>query len=572
MRLVAMNSLTHEDFQKIDVAAVYQQNFHLSHLLEGQTKMMREMKTEMASLHEEVGHLSCQIALAAGSGAFTTQATSTVVRKISPPQEVSAKTGNLIKKRVYLHDVVKKLKKHGAASEVQVKGIVSVLKDLARSVQSVMREELGLSNQEVYPWNKLSVKFVEKGAEMLEQLSLESGIPLNQCRDHWGAKSILLNQWCNQCGTLKNCAMKDTQVAESSSHQDVPEEQGADEPLSALNTDEELDLWVPSSVPRHLPIHLPTEKSTKKRRRATVSHAVSNPRISTSFFPMVQDVLPEYSKKIVNELNEQRERINEHNSLYNEINRLTEELSTAHERIVELEAINSRLNARLNETPETQNSTSTFIDNEFPTLSSLSQQQPDLLDSLWADFQRTQSLHATLPTKINPEKFQRQQTVATRMLSPPSATHGYKYIYYPARTRIPAGQIGRRLRQLGVTNSRILNTHFPERKIMAPLIHNDFVEELQQSLAKFGITHITEFDTLDPVNLKDPKYDDLTQDERVHKAHEHHRLRLYKSIENLWPPVKSSVVRAFAEENWLPEEALQALFKHPERHPSNIFS
>ncbi|KAG0184974.1 hypothetical protein DFQ28_010159 [Apophysomyces sp. BC1034] len=61
-----------------------------------------------------------------------------------------------------------------------------------------------------------------------------------------------------------------------------------------------------------------------------------------------QDALHEYIKKIANELNEQRERINEHDHLYNEINCLTEELFTAHERIAELEAINSRLNARLN--------------------------------------------------------------------------------------------------------------------------------------------------------------------------------------------------------------------------------
>ncbi|KAG0168629.1 hypothetical protein DFQ29_010085, partial [Apophysomyces sp. BC1021] len=182
--------------------------------------------------------------------------------------------------------------------------------------------------------------------------------------------------------------------------------------------------------------HVQLQEGVTQAIKSNTNSMQQNQMTATPHTPALvlehQDALPEYIKKIVNELNEQRERINEHDRLYNEINRLTEELSTAHERIAELEAINSRLNARLNETPATQNSTPAFMDHEFPTLSNLSQQQLDLTDSLWADSQRTQSLRATLPTKTNPEKLQRRQTAAARMFSPPSATHGYKYIYYPA--------------------------------------------------------------------------------------------------------------------------------------------
>ncbi|KAG0173468.1 hypothetical protein DFQ28_008950 [Apophysomyces sp. BC1034] len=164
-----------------------------------------------------------------------------------------------------------------------------------------MREELGLNSHEVYPWNKLSVKFVEKGAKMLERLALESNIPLNQCWDRWGAKSILRNQWCNSAAPSRTVLRRTPRLSKSiSSRQDVPEEQGADEHLSALNTDEELDPLVPSPVesgsendssqlertrspvPRRLPIHPPTKKvgkrpdtavqGTRKRRHADVSH------------------------------------------------------------------------------------------------------------------------------------------------------------------------------------------------------------------------------------------------------------------------------------------------------------
>ena len=137
-------------------------------------------------------------------------------------------------------------------------------------------------------------------------------------------------------------------------------------------------------------------------------------------------------------------------------------------------------------------------------------------------------------------------------------THGFQYVYLPARARIPTGQMRARLRKLGIDNSRILDVHYPARQVIALLTHNDFVEELHNLLNKFKITPVP-FDPLDPANLHDPKYHELPETERTQIAFELHCNRITKALNYIRAPIKYSVARSFANEGWIPIEELRTM-------------
>lgn len=95
------------------------------------------------------------------------------------------------------------------------------------------------------------------------------------------------------------------------------------------------------------------------------------------------------------------------------------------------------------------------------------------------------------------------QLAAARTFSVRSTNHGYKSL----RRRLPIGQLHSRMRQLNINTSRMLNIHYPDRHLIALVIHNDYEIELRLLLKKFGIPVQGDYDLLDPSNLRDPNYD-----------------------------------------------------------------
>ncbi|KAF7720986.1 hypothetical protein EC973_005648 [Apophysomyces ossiformis] len=67
-----------------------------------------------------------------------------------------------------------------------------------------------------------------------------------------------------------------------------------------------------------------------------------------------------------------RERLNRHDAMYAEIQRLQKELDTAKSQIVELEEANRRLRQQLAQPQQTR----TLEDDDFPSLSTHTQQVP----------------------------------------------------------------------------------------------------------------------------------------------------------------------------------------------------
>ena len=108
-----------------------------------------------------------------------------------------------------------------------------------------------------------------------------------------------------------------------------------------------------------------------------------------------------------------------------------------------------------------------------------------------------------------------RQEAAARLLQPPSENQGFQYVYLPTKARVPIGQIRTRLRKLGIINNRILDIHYPDRNIVTLLVHNDYVSELRKQLGRFKVTPKDDFDPCDPKVLRDPKYADLSLEERA---------------------------------------------------------
>ncbi|KAG1175842.1 hypothetical protein G6F46_009509 [Rhizopus delemar] len=88
------------------------------------------------------------------------------------------------------------------------------------------------------------------------------------------------------------------------------------------------------------------------------------------------------------------------------------------------------------------------------------------------------------------------QTAAARTFSPPSTNHGSL------------------LRRLPIKSSCVLDIHYPDRHLVAFLIHNDYEAEVHSQLEKFEIPLCDDYDPLDPNNLQNSYYDNFNQDEK----------------------------------------------------------
>ncbi|KAF7725666.1 hypothetical protein EC973_009473 [Apophysomyces ossiformis] len=258
--------------------------------------------------------------------------------------------------------------------------------------------------------------------------------------------------------------------------------------------------------------------------------------------------LPAFMQQLMDELNNQRRRLDQHDLLYAELQQLKQKLIEANARVAELERLNSELQDQLR-SHEPQRGTMASIHapnpdvDDFPELSTFNAHQVrsniNDLPSVWNQPDRTRRLRHALPTGPNPRK----QEAATRAFMLPSRTHGFQYVYLPARARIPTGKDA-------LPSATV-------RQVTAILLHNDYVPAFLQALAKFGVKPLETFDPTSPNNLRDPKYANHPTDERQKLAKDHHNLRMMRALDFLRIPVRFAVARQFASFNWITVEQLR---------------
>ncbi|KAG1038955.1 hypothetical protein G6F43_012606 [Rhizopus delemar] len=185
-------------------------------------------------------------------------------------------------------------------------------------------------------------------------------------------------------------------------------------------------------------------------------------------------------------------------SLLNMIQRLTKELAAARSEIDQLPTTTIQLQNQLNHERLTRNQpTPPVITNTQP---SFDIPEPTPTASPWP----------------NPDQ------AAARILQPPSENQGFKYIYLPMKARVPIGQLRSRLRKLDINNNRILDIHYPDRNVVALLVHNDYTDEFRSHLQRFKVTPKDDFNPCNPKLFRDPQYADASDEELANLAFMHH--------------------------------------------------
>ncbi|CEG78794.1 hypothetical protein RMATCC62417_13346 [Rhizopus microsporus] len=213
---------------------------------------------------------------------------------------------------------------------------------------------------------------------------------------------------------------------------------------------------------------------------------------------------------------------NDLQSLLNMIQLLTKELASARTEIERLRVQTVYLQEQLNQQNAASNTANPLNPSDFPplrnTVTILLQSAP------WHQSERFQQI--------------KDQSIAQRN------NDAYNDNKLP-HVRVPIGQIRSCLRKLSTNNNRIIDIHYPDRNIVAFLIHNDYEDELRQQLQRFKVTIKEDFNPCNPQVLRNPKYADRTPAERENLAFTHHCNRIERALQYIRAPVKFAVARYF---------------------------
>ncbi|KAG2189521.1 hypothetical protein INT46_000894, partial [Mucor plumbeus] len=167
---------------------------------------------------------------------------------------------------------------------------------------------------------------------------------------------------------------------------------------------------------------------------------------------------------------------------------------------------------QIKQTPPPQPSATTPINSEtdYPPLQSPPSRYPS---APWHQPQKVLSL-----AQMASKNQEQREATAARFFQAPSATQGFQYLYLPTKARIPLGKLRTTFKKLGVNNGRLLDLHYPDRNIVAVLVHNDYATEFEELLSKKGVKLNTTFDPCAASVIKDPKYANDTPEQRQQLA------------------------------------------------------
>lgn len=236
-------------------------------------------------------------------------------------------------------------------------------------------------------------------------------------------------------------------------------------------------------------------------------------------------------------------------TLFQMLMTLTTELKQARTEIANLK---EQLNVQLQNQPPPVSPIT--LEDDFPAIPVSKYQSAP-----WHQPQKVLSLEQT--ASKNQEK---REATAVRFFQTPSTNQGFQYLYLPTKARIPLGKLRTTFKKLGVNNGRLLDLHYPDRNIVAVLVHNDYAPELTELLSKKGVKLNTTFDPCAASVLKDPKYATDTLEQRQQIAQQLHNQRVQKALIHIRGPAKFAVARFFAHKSWITKTQLdEALATDP---------
>ncbi|OAD80285.1 hypothetical protein PHYBLDRAFT_160932 [Phycomyces blakesleeanus NRRL 1555(-)] len=118
--------------------------------------------------------------------------------------------------------------------------------------------------------------------------------------------------------------------------------------------------------------------------------------------------------------------------------------------------------------------------------------------------------HLILPAKTPQLPSAHRVAVSQRLFSDKTSPDGFEYVYIPRSRRIMHSEVHRSLRTLGVDTGHLLDINFPARGVIGILLHVQYLEEFKSQLASAKVSLVSNFDPLDPKNVADPKFVNLS--------------------------------------------------------------
>ncbi|CAO0803420.1 unnamed protein product [Mucor circinelloides] len=216
------------------------------------------------------------------------------------------------------------------------------------------------------------------------------------------------------------------------------------------------------------------------------------------------------------------------NHLQQMVEKPTSELSKAK---LAIQHLRSQLNSVTSQGSSTANS------QEFPTIAeATNSNNTQFPNTPWHNQAKLDSIKQSLARHKDLRRAQRE-AAAARFFQPPSANQGFKYFYFPTKTRIPVGTLRKMFRRTGINNARLLDIHCSARHTAAVLIHNDFESDFVDLLQKHRISHDENFNPNSGTILEDLKLKDLSDTERDEFARTQQIKRLESAVQLVRAPV-----------------------------------
>ncbi|KAI8635710.1 hypothetical protein BD408DRAFT_466033, partial [Parasitella parasitica] len=158
------------------------------------------------------------------------------------------------------------------------------------------------------------------------------------------------------------------------------------------------------------------------------------------------------------------------------------------------------------------------------------------------------------PTRQAKKRLAAGRTFRTTAAKGPQ---GHEYVYIGRSRKIQRSEIRSTFRSVGVDLGRILDICFPASEVIGVLMHVQYVTDFKDLLQKqCGAQIIEGFDPLDPGNIADPKYNDLSLAERSDLINEFTATRCLQTLTFLRPLNVNGVGQYFVEQGWICAEDL----------------
>lgn len=206
-------------------------------------------------------------------------------------------------------------------------------------------------------------------------------------------------------------------------------------------------------------------------------------------------------------------------------------------------------------------------DTEFPSVHAANSQsstagasQPTASGS---ETYASQAAKNTSRKKVSAKAKAKATEVFMRLFTPLPETQGFTYVYFPCRARQRASVMRNKLRGAGIESARVLDVSYPAKKVVAFLVHNDYVGYLTDQFGKAGVKPLLDFNPLlvDDV-LKDSPLEndkDLLRADKHKLVYKFHLNRCLRALDYLRKPVCYAVANDFLSKGWITAEHVTKL-------------